>query len=124
MKFFICENCKNIVEMIDSPKDIPLVCCAAKMKELLPNTVDASTEKHVPVVEADGCKVKVTVGSALHPMTEEHSIKWIALETDKGSLKKILNPGEEPVAEFCTNGDKPIAVYSYCNLHGLWKTEL
>ena len=103
---------------------VPMVCCGQKMTRLLEGTVDASREKHVPVVEVVGDSVKVTVGSAEHPMSEEHSILWVYLETERGGQRKALSPGEPPVVSFALDGDKPIAVYAYCNLHGLWKTEI
>lgn len=94
------------------------------MTELVANTVDASQEKHVPVVERDGNKLVVKVGSVEHPMAEEHSIQWIVVETKQGSMIKYLKPGEKPEAEFEVSAEDAVAVYEYCNLHGLWKTEL
>lgn len=122
-KFYICEKCGNIVGMIHS-SGAPLVCCGQKMTELKAGVVEASHEKHIPVVLATEESVKVVVGSVLHPMTEEHSIEWIYLETDKGGQRKCLAPGESPEVVFALHGEKPIAVYAYCNLHGLWKSEL
>lgn len=123
MKFYICEHCGNIVTKIRDKK-VPLFCCGQKMTELVPGTVDASLEKHVPVVEIEGNTVKVAVGSVEHPMIEEHYIQWICLETDKGTHFKYLNAGEEPKASFALIDEKPLAVYEYCNLHGLWKTDI
>ena len=121
MKFYKCEHCGNIVTFVED-KGVPVMCCGQKMTELTANTTDAAQEKHVPVVEQDGDTVKVTVGSVEHPMTEEHYIEWIAVVTDKGTEKVSLSPGEKPEAVFV---DKEKAtVYAYCNLHGLWKTEL
>lgn len=122
-KFYICEHCGNIAEKI-TDKKVPLVCCGQKMKELEAGVVEASLEKHIPVVTVDGNTVKVTVGSVLHPMTEEHSITWIYLATDKGALRKHLNPGEAPEVTFALSDETPVAVYAYCNLHGLWKAEI
>ena len=104
--------------------DIPLSCCGSAMKELVANTVEASTEKHLPDVTVLGNTVHVSVGSVLHPMEEAHHIKFIYVETERGGQRKSLKVGEEPKASFCFTDDKPIAVYEYCNLHGLWKTEL
>jgi superoxide reductase len=93
------------------------------MVELVANTVDASQEKHVPVVtRVDDCRIKVEVGSVPHPMTEEHHIAFIYVETENGGVQISLK--DKPEAVFCTCNDKPVAVYEYCNLHGLWKTEL
>ena len=122
-KFYICPVCRNIVEMVYDT-DIALYCCAATMEELVPNTVEASGDKHIPVATVKGNVVEVCVGSVDHPMAEVHWIQWVQLVTDTGSYRKTLNPGEEPHVEFHLNGEKPVAVYAYCNLHGLWKTEL
>ena len=122
-KFYICEKCGNLVELVEE-SGAPLVCCGQKMTELVPGTVEASREKHIPVAEIVGNIVKVNVGSVNHPMAEEHSILWIELVTDKGSARKYLAPGEAPYAEFAINGEKPVAVLAYCNLHGLWKADL
>lgn len=94
------------------------------MTELVANTVDASEEKHLLAVTVDGDKIHVVVGSALHPMEETHFINFIYVETENGCQRKGLKIGKEPKASFCLVDDKPVAVYGYCNLHGLWKTEL
>ena len=122
-KFYICPVCRNTVEMVYDT-DIALYCCGEKMNELIPNTVEASGEKHIPVVKVSGDLVEVQVGSVDHPMEAVHWIEWIQLVTDKGSYRKALNPGEAPKVYFLLAGEKPLAVYAYCNLHGLWKTEL
>lgn len=122
VKFFKCSHCGNIITFVEN-KGVPVVCCGDKMEELKANTTDAATEKHVPAVEVSGDKVKVQVGSTIHPMTEEHSIQWIYLETEKGGQLRHLTPSDEPKAEFALAGDKAIAVYEYCNLHGLWKAD-
>ena len=121
MKFFICEHCGNIIEMIKDA-GVPVVCCGQKMTELVANTEDAAHEKHVPVYEMKGNVLEVTVGEVEHPMLEEHYIQWIAVQTDKGIQRKMLKPGAAPKAEFALlDGEKVEAVYEYCNLHGLWK---
>ncbi len=122
-RFYICEHCGNVVEMVKD-SGVPVMCCGQKMKALEPGTVEASHEKHIPVVEVEDGKVTVTVGSVLHPMTEEHSILWIYLKTDKGGYRKNLEHGKEPKAVFALYDEKPVEVYAYCNLHGLWKTEV
>ena len=123
MKFFICEHCGNLVGVIHDA-GVPMMCCGQKMTQLVPGTVEASVEKHLPVVTVDGDKVKVEVGSVAHPMAEEHSILWVYLQTDKGGQRKNLKVGEAPIAEFSLLDEKPVAAYAYCNLHGLWKTEI
>lgn len=122
-KFYICEHCGNIVEMVHDAGVKP-VCCGQKMNELVPNTVEASGEKHIPAVTVKEGIVEVNVGSVDHPMVEEHFIEWVELITDKGIQRKYLNAGEAPNAVFPLGDDKAVAVYAYCNLHGLWKTEL
>ena len=123
VKFYVCERCGNIVEKIKDSGVTPH-CCGQKMTELIAGTVEASREKHIPVVNVSEGAVEVLVGSVLHPMAEEHNISWIYLETDKGGQRRDLKPLEEPRAVFALNGEKPLAVYAYCNLHGLWKTEI
>ena len=122
-KFYICPHCGNIVEMVHDAGVKPF-CCGQKMNELIPNTVDASGEKHIPAVKVGEGVVEVNVGSVDHPMVDVHWIEWIQLVTDKGSYRKWLNPGEAPNVKFLLSEEKPVAVYAYCNLHGLWKTEL
>lgn len=123
MKFFICKHCGNIIIYMKN-SGVPVVCCGEKMQELVANTTDAAVEKHVPVIEADGSKVTVTIGSAEHPMVDAHYIQWITLVTKQGYQTKELKPGEKPQAVFMLNdGDEAVAAYEYCNLHGLWKAE-
>ena len=122
-KFYVCPHCGNIVEMVNDAGEKPF-CCGQKMNELVPGSVDASHEKHVPDVKVGEDVVEVNVGSVNHPMEEVHWIEWVQLVSDKGSYRKWLNPGEAPNVKFLLNGEKPLAVYAYCNLHGLWKKEL
>ena len=122
-KFYICAHCGNIVEMVHDA-GVPVVCCGQKMEELIPNTVEASGEKHIPAVSVKDGIVEVNVGAVDHPMVDVHWIEWVQLQTDRGSRRHYLNPGEAPKVSFLLGDEKPIAVYAYCNLHGLWKTEL
>lgn len=123
-KFYICKHCGNMIGMIKS-SGVNVVCCGDSMTELKPNTVEASQEKHLPVVTVEGNSVKVKVGSVEHPMTEEHHIAWIYLETEQGGQRKKLAVGSKPEAEFAlAGGDKVVGVYEYCNLHGLWLTKV
>lgn len=123
-KFYVCKHCGNMIGMIHNA-GVPMMCCGEKMAELVPNTVDAAQEKHVPAFKVEGNIVKVQVGSVEHPMAEEHYIQWIYLETEQGGQRKVLKPGVKPVAEFAlTDGDKAVAVYEYCNLHGLWMAKI
>ena len=122
-KFYVCEHCGNMVGMINDA-GVPMMCCGQKMTKLEAGVVEASREKHIPVAEVKDGVVTVTVGSVLHPMTEEHLISWVYLETDRGSQKKTLKAGDTPVVTFALSDEKPLAVYAWCNLHGLWKAEL
>lgn len=123
-KFFICEHCGNIIAMVKD-KGVPVMCCGQKMKPLVPGTTEAAVEKHIPVVTVDGNRVTVTVGAVEHPMTGEHYIEWISLQTKYGNQRRELHPGEAPVTCFMLcDGDFVQAAYAYCNLHGLWKQEI
>ena len=99
-------------------------CCGQKMDELIPGAVEASGEKHIPLVSVNDGVVEVNVGSVNHPMVDVHWIEWVQLTTDKGSYRKWLNPNEAPHVKFLISDEKPLEVYAYCNLHGLWKTTL
>ena len=123
-KFYICRRCGNLVGAIHE-SGVPMMCCGQKMEELVPNTTDASGEKHVPVVTVNGNVVEVNVGSVNHPMTEEHLIQWIYVHTQQGGQRKALKAGQAPHAVFhLADGDKALSVYAYCNLHGLWMTKI
>ena len=123
MKFYLCEHCGNIIGKIHDA-GVPVVCCGQKMTQLIPGTVEASHEKHIPVPSVEGRTVKVNVGSVDHPMVAEHYIPWVALETDQGIHRKHLVPGGAPAVTFAlAEGETPKAVYAWCNLHGLWKAE-
>lgn len=122
-KFFICKECGNIIEKLHD-SNVPVVCCGEEMEEMVANTVDAAKEKHVPSVSVVGNIVQVDVGEVLHPMEEKHYIMFIYLHTKKGGQRKDLIPGQEPKAVFAIEDDEVIAVYEYCNLHGLWKKEM
>lgn len=120
-KFFVCKTCGNIIAMVKNA-GVPVMCCGAKMTEIIPGTTEAATEKHIPVYKVEDNKVFVTVGSVEHPMEDAHYIEWISLQTNQGNQRKELHPGEEPKACFALcDGDEVEAVYAYCNLHGLWK---
>ncbi len=122
-KFYLCRHCGNLVGMINNA-GVPVVCCGEKMQALLPNTTEAAGEKHLPVVTLEGNTLHINVGAVDHPMTKEHSIAWIYVETTAGGHRRVLKPGDAPEATFPLGDEKPLAVYAYCNLHGLWMTEL
>lgn len=120
-KFYICEHCGNIIAKVKDA-GVPVMCCGQKMTELVPGTVDAAVEKHVPEYTVDGNKVVVKVGAVEHPMTEDHLIEWVSLQTKQGNQRKALAAGAAPEVCFrICDGDEVEAVYAYCNLHGLWK---
>lgn len=119
-KFLICEHCGNIVAAVKE-SGVPVVCCGEKMKVIVPGSVEASREKHIPEFVVEGNKVIVTVGSVEHPMVPEHYIEWVSIQTKQGNQRKQLTPGSEPKVCFSLcEGDSVEAVYAYCNLHGLW----
>ena len=124
MKLLKCAVCGNIVEVVKDA-GVPIMCCGKPMEELKANTTDGALEKHVPVATyADGM-LKVAVGSVAHPMLPEHFITDIFVEIDDKVLRAKLEPGKETEAVFALGDFKGKAhVYEYCNLHGLWKTDL
>ena len=124
MTFYKCAHCGNIIAHVHD-SGVRVVCCGEEMKPLVPNTSDGAGEKHVPVITQEGNIVTVSVGSVAHPMLEPHFIQWIILETTTGRQRKALKPGEMPEAVFAlTDGDEVVAVYEYCNLHGLWSATI
>ncbi len=119
LQIYKCEVCGNIVEVIHEGKG-ELVCCKQPMKLFVENTVDAAKEKHVPVVEKTAEGIRVSVGSAAHPMEEKHYIEWIEIMADGKVYRQFLNPGDAPEATFSIDAEQ-ITAREYCNLHGLWK---
>ena len=121
IQFFICEHCGNMLGLIED-RGVPVVCCGDPMTELVPNTTEASEEKHLPAVTVSGDSIEVQIGSVAHPMEEAHHITFVYLETECGGQRKCLKVGDVPKLTFAVANDKPLSVYAYCNLHGLWKT--
>ena len=122
-KFYICEHCGNIIGVIHNA-GVPMMCCGQKMTKLEAGVVEASHEKHIPVVTVEGNTVRVNVGSVTHPMSEEHHIAWVYLQTNRGGQRKCLDVTGAPEVTFALADETPVAVYAYCNLHGLWKAEI
>ncbi|MDR2578663.1 MAG: hypothetical protein LBC70_07660 [Chitinispirillales bacterium] len=122
-KFFTCNRCGNMAGLMVNKGGV-LACCGEKMSEILPNTVDASQEKHVPAVTKTENGITVRVGSAAHPMEAGHFIAFVYVSAKNGGYMKKIDIGKEPVAEFLFVGDEPVTVYAFCNLHGLWKCDL
>lgn len=122
-KFFRCKHCGNLVGLINNA-GVPMTCCDEPMEELVANSVEAATEKHIPEVSVHDRLVHVQIGSVIHPMLDEHYIEFIYLQTEKGGQRKCFKPGETPSVMFVLDHDAPVAVFAYCNIHGLWKTDL
>ena len=122
LEVYKCGVCGNMVEVVHASAG-QLVCCGQPMNLLKEGSTDASTEKHVPVLEKTADGYKVLVGSVLHPMEEKHYIEWIELIADGIAYRKFLKPGVKPEATFCIKAEK-VTAREYCNLHGLWKGEL
>ena len=121
MKYYQCKHCKQIVTK-ELDANVKLFCCGEVMEELVPNTHDGAGEKHVPVYDMEGNTVHVTVGSVEHPMTKEHYIEWICLETEHGIQYVHLDSNDKPKAKFSIcDGDEIRAVYAFCNQHDLWR---
>lgn len=119
LEVYKCELCGNIVEVLHGGAG-ELVCCGQAMSQLTENTVDAATEKHVPVIEKVEGGVKVKVGEVAHPMEEKHLIEWIQIVADGTAYRKFLNPGDAPEAVFKVDA-ADVTAREFCNLHGLWK---
>eukprot|EP00831_Metopus_contortus_P020604 TRINITY_DN19095_c0_g1_i2.p3 TRINITY_DN19095_c0_g1~~TRINITY_DN19095_c0_g1_i2.p3 ORF type:complete len:213 (+),score=29.55 TRINITY_DN19095_c0_g1_i2:224-862(+) len=122
-EIYKCNHCGNIVEVMHGAGG-ELVCCGEAMERMTEKAADSSTEKHVPLIEKIEGGYRVTVGSTLHPMLDEHYIEWIELNFDGKSCKKFLAPGTEPVAEFLCGSCEKVTAREYCNLHGLWKAQI
>ncbi|MCR5584480.1 MAG: desulfoferrodoxin FeS4 iron-binding domain-containing protein [Lachnospiraceae bacterium] len=121
LKFYRCPICGQIVAIVKETGS-PLICCGQEMQEIKAGTSDGAREKHVPVYEVKGNIVNVNVGSVDHPMTPEHYIEWVVLQTKTGNQRKALKPGDAPKVSFAMcDGDEVVSVYAYCNLHSLWK---
>lgn len=119
LEVYLCEICGNIVEVVHEGAG-KLVCCGQPMTLLEEQTADATTEKHVPVIEKTDDGVKVTVGSIPHPMIDEHYIEWIEIIADGKAYREFLSPGDAPEASFCISAEE-ITAREHCSIHGLWK---
>ena len=129
LQIYRCEVCGNIVQVLIEGHG-ELVCCGEPMTLLSPKiNENEGLEKHIPVYTAKpGCEnavaIHVTVGSTEHPMTEEHYVQWIYVQSEHGGQRKSLNPGDKPEAVFVFKNDKPIKIFEYCNLHGLYSCDI
>ena len=121
LEVYKCDLCGNIVEVMHGGPGA-LVCCGADMKQMTENTVDAATEKHVPVIEMGNGTITVKVGSVAHPMEESHYIEWIELVADGKVYRQYLNPGEASEATFNLTASA-VTAREFCNLHGHWSAQ-
>ena len=120
MKFYRCKHCGQIIAKVKN-SNVPIICCGEPMSEIVPSSTDAAVEKHVPLVNKQGNKVVVKVGSVEHPMVNEHYIEWVALQSKSGNQRKSLKPGDKPeVCFYIAEDDEIVCAYAYCNLHSLW----
>ncbi len=115
-----CPTCGNIVEVLEVGGG-ELICCGEPMLLQKENTVDASVEKHLPVIERSEKEITIIIGEVEHPMTAEHYIQWIELIADGKVYRQNLKPEDKPLAKFKLSTKNDIVVRAYCNLHGLWK---
>ena len=123
MQFYRCKHCGKIVVLVKEVP-VPTICCGEKMEELFPNTEDGAHEKHIPVVSVENGVATVKVGEVIHPMLDAHYIEWIMIQTNFGNQRKVLKPGDEPVARFALlEGEEVLRALEYCNLHGLYSTK-
>jgi superoxide reductase len=124
VKYYLCKKCGNLVRVINQGGGT-LTCCNESMQELKPNTVDASQEKHIPVAIFEEGILNIKIGSIMHPMIDEHYIMWIHVITQDGTIySKSFEPGDIPEVTFKIADLKKATIYAYCNIHGLWKSEI
>ncbi len=121
IKFYVCKHCGNIVTYIKN-SGIKVKCCGEEMQEIIPNTIDAAKEKHLPVIKNHDNMIEISVGEVIHPMTEEHLIDWIYIQTLNGGQIIYLNEQQQPIVKIPKM--QIVKVYSHCNLHGLWEITL
>lgn len=122
-RFFKCQRCGQITNVVNDT-NLTMMCCMADMLELIPNTSEGSSEKHLPEITANGTQVTVKVGTGTHPMETGHYIQWICIQTRKGCQRVHFEPGDKPEATFVIAEDDSLeAAYAYCNLHELWMKE-
>ncbi|MBN2364242.1 desulfoferrodoxin [candidate division WOR-3 bacterium] len=122
LQIYKCDICGNIIEVLH-PGAEALVCCGQPMKLKDELTKEGAGEKHLPVIEKTGDKIKVKVGSVTHPMEDAHYIEWIEVQCGEKVCKKFLKPGENPEAEFENCKGEEIIAREYCNVHGLWSVK-
>lgn len=123
MKFYECKTCGNVMVLFEDYDVIP-VCCGNTMDLINPLSKDGAYEKHVPIIARTGNNIEIIISSVPHPMLEEHYIKWIVLETNKGMYIRNLKPKDEPKAKFVIQEDeRPLRAYEFCSVHSLWLSD-
>jgi superoxide reductase len=123
-EIYKCEICGNIVEMVHEGAGT-LVCCGQPMTKMVEKTLDAGSEKHLPVVEKSEHDTIIKVGSVPHPMEEKHYIEWVeALKKDGRVVKIMLKPGDKPETHVGWPVEDITEVRAFCNIHGLWSKKL
>ena len=121
-EIYRCGKCGLQVEITGCRQDNEApICCGETMMLQIANTVEASAEKHVPTVEAREDGILVKVGSAPHPMTEEHYIQWIEVINGAYVNRCHLKPGDAPQAAFYVPLSPKLVIRASCNIHGLWQ---
>lgn len=124
MKFYICPTCGNVVELVED-HGMSVFCCGKKMDELVPNTVEAAVEKHIPVATVENGALKVSVGEVEHPSIAAHWIPFIAVKAGDLVMRRSIKATEKPEAIFPLGDFKgEVEVYAWCNLHGMWKSTI
>lgn len=116
-----CKKCHALVKVLKDCdcEDCKITCCKDPMVVVIPNSTDASVEKHTPTYTIEGNEIKIKIP---HVMDEEHYMEWILVKTKNQNIEKLLKPGEE--ATMVAPYEKGSIIYTYCNKHGLWKKEV
>jgi superoxide reductase len=120
-KFYKCRECGAILESVTPQCCDELSCCGTAMELIKPNVNPEHEEKHMPVIKREGNNLTVCVGRVLHSMSREHCILWIEVKGKYTEQRAILRQGDDPIAIFEVPERMPVTIYSYCNVHGLWK---
>lgn len=122
-RFLICRHCGNVVGLLED-SGVPIRCCGEPMEHMVPNQKSDALQTHQPVVSRQNNRLHVCVGKSEHPMNTEHGIRWIYLSTTRGGHRKCPYPDQPPICEFELIDENPLAVFAFCNLHGLYQTDL
>lgn len=125
MKFYICKHCGNIITFMEN-KGVPVMCCGEKMSELIPGSTDAHHRKNTFRSSRSMAATSLSPSARLHirgsRSTRSNGLFW---RLPQGFQRKTLKPGDKPEAVFAlTEGDKAVAAYAYCDLHGLWSANV